>query len=46
MTTDRAFEIEFIELLKDLVEATTAMRREVEQIDLLLEEAHQIPMAA
>lgn len=46
MTANQAFEKEFIVMLKELVEATHAMRQSVEHVDLLLEEAHRMPLAA
>lgn len=37
---------QFIEMLKQLAHATKVMRGNVEEIDLRLKEAHEMPMAA
>jgi truncated hemoglobin YjbI len=46
LTTEQIKQREFIELLKQLAQATRAMRMNAEEIDRLLEDAHQFPLAA
>ena len=46
LTSNQAEQREFIDLLKQLAQATAAMRRNAEEINRLLEEAHRIPLAA
>lgn len=46
LTSSQIEQREFIELLKQLAQAARAMRRNAEDIDRLLEDAHRIPLAA
>lgn len=45
LTSSQIEQREFIEMLKQIAQAARAMRRNAEDIDRLLEDAHLIPLA-
>ena len=46
LTSSQIEQREFIEMLKQLAHAARDMRRNAEDIDRLLKDAHRIPLAA